>query len=288
MTDAALTRVAADDRPAILAALRSDGAVIAEGLLDDRVLAAVRDEVEPVLARSQAGNTKINDAVDAFFGDAVTHVSSLTAHSPTFAEEVMLDPTLLAVCDEFLLPHCSRYVLNLAHLMERGPGAEPQPAHRDEWVWKHLPPIEGEVQVASIVALVDFHRENGATGVVPGSHAWEDPSRYPTPDEVVYAEMAAGDAVIYLGSTFHFGGGNTTADELRRGIHLSYTLGWLRTEENNYLGTPPSVARDLSREAQAMLGYATHDAIDVGGGYLGMVDMRDPLDLLADDALAGR
>ena len=95
----------------------------------------------------------------------------------------------------------------------------------------------------------------------------------------------AGDAVIYLGSTIHFGGHNTTADQWRRGVHLSYCLGWLRTEENNYLGTPPSVAATLSPQAQALIGYSIHDAISVGGGYLGMVDMRNPLDMLADGTL---
>ena len=52
--------------------------------------------------------------------------------------------------------------------------------------------------------------------------------------------MPAGGAVIYLGSTLHFAGDNTTVDEWRRGVHISYTLGWLRTEENNFLAVPPS------------------------------------------------
>jgi hypothetical protein len=62
-------------------------------------------------------------------------------------------------------------------------------------------------------------------------------------------------------------------------------LGWLRTEENNYLGTPPDVARRLSRRAQEVLGYAVHDAIADAGGYLGMLDLRDPVELLEEGAL---
>ena len=45
------------------------------------------------------------------------------------------------------------------------------------------------------------------------------------------------------------------------------------------------VARTLSPRAQALLGYAVHDAIADGGGYLGMVRMRDPLELLDEGAL---
>jgi hypothetical protein len=58
-------------------------------------------------------------------------------------------------------------------------------------------------------------------------------------------------------------------------------LGWLRTEENNYLSTPPEIAATLPRVAQALLGYAVHDGIPRGGGYLGMVRMQDPVELLA-------
>ena len=200
--------------------------------------------------------------------------------SPTFANEVMTHPTYLAACDEILLPQCSRYRLNLGHLIVRGPGAEAQIPHRDEDVWPHFPRPHADIQIASILALVDFRAENGATRVVPGSHRWER-DRRPEPDEIVDAVVPAGGAVIYLGSTIHFAGTNSTADEWRRGLHISYTLGWLRTEENNVLGVPPRIARNSSRpDAQALLGYAVHDAIADGGGYLGMVHMRDPMELL--------
>ena len=76
---------------------------------------------------------------------------------------------------------------------------------------------------------------------------------------------------------------NITKGEWRRGLHLSYALGWLRTEENHYLSTPPDKACALPRAAQELLGYAVHDAIDSGGGYLGAVELRDPITLLANE-----
>ncbi len=97
---------------------------------------------------------------------------------------------------------------------------------------------------------------------------------------MAYAEMPAGSAVVYTGGTIHGGGANVT-DTPRRGAHLSYCLGWLRTEENNYLSTPPAVAARLPRLAQEVLGYAMHDSLPRGGGYLGMVRMQDPVELLA-------
>ena len=170
-----------------------------------------------------------------------------------------------------------------------GPGAEEQWLHRDEAVWSDVPRPHPELQLATVIAFVDFTRENGATRVVPGSHRWPDrqlvPAEQmlqspPAPEQIAYAEMPAGSAVIYSGGTIHAGGANSTSIP-RRGAHLSYCLGWLRTEENNYLSTPPAVAATLPRRAQELLGYALHDSIPRGGGYLGMVRMQDPVELLA-------
>jgi ectoine hydroxylase-related dioxygenase (phytanoyl-CoA dioxygenase family) len=201
---------------------------------------------------------------------------------------VMCHPTLLAICDRVLLPSCARYQLNLGHLLQRGPGSEEQWLHRDEAVWSDVPKPHPELQLATVIAFVDFTRDNGATRVVPGSHRWPDRQLRPAEqvvappgaEHIAYAEMPAGSAVIYSGGTIHAGGANVTAIP-RRGAHLSYCLGWLRTEENNYLSTPPAVAARLPRQAQELLGYALHDSIPRGGGYLGMVRMQDPVDLLA-------
>ncbi len=97
----------------------------------------------------------------------------------------------------------------------------------------------------------------------------------------VFGEEILCHPLVYLGSTIHAGGRNATADGWRRGMHMSFVVGWLRTEDNNYLSTPPDVARTLPRRSQELLGYAAHDAIAVGGGYLGTVDLLDPIELLA-------
>ena len=82
-----------------------------------------------------------------------------------------------------------------------------------------------------MVALSDFTAANGATRVVPGSHLWPA-GREPAPEEILQAEMPAGAALFYLGSTVHGGGANRTAREARRGMFVGYVVGWLRTEEN--------------------------------------------------------
>ena len=110
----------------------------------------------------------------------------------------------------------------------------------------------------------------------------------PDDDDLVPAEMLAGSAVLYLGSTIHAGGANVTTDERRRGMHVSYCAGWLRTEENQFLTVPLDAVRAMPRRSQELLGYAADDGLASGGGYLGTVDLQHPVDLLAEGALVAR
>jgi len=276
------------DPDAVTAALGAAGVVIVEGLLAPEVVARVTDEVEAAVAAADPGDACFNPTMTAFHGPNVRQVAGVPGLSRTFATEVMCHPLYLALCDRVLLPSCARYQLNLGHWLQRGPGAEEQWLHRDELVWSDVPWPHPELQLASVIAFVDFTRDNGATRVVPGSHRWPDRARPGSeqlatpvaPEQIAFAEMPAGAAVIYSGGTIHGGGANVT-DIPRRAAHLSYTLGWLRTEENNYLSAPPAYAATLPRLAQELLGYAIHDSIGRGGGYLGMVRMQDPVDLLA-------
>jgi ectoine hydroxylase-related dioxygenase (phytanoyl-CoA dioxygenase family) len=287
---AKLQRFDVSTEPAVVcAAIAADGGVIVEGLLATSVVDRVNAEVEDAVAAADPAQEMFNPVAQLFHGPFTKQVAGMPGISPTFATEIMCHPMLLAAADTFLAPSCARYQLNIGHLLQRGPGSEDQWLHRDEAVWSDVPKPAPELQLASVIAFVDFTRANGATRVVPGSHRWPDralspaeqmSSPPPTPEQIAYAEMPAGSAVIYLGGTIHGGGANTT-DIPRRGAHLSYCLGWLRTEENNYLSTPPDVAAKLPRQAQELLGYAVHDSLPRGGGYLGMVRMQDPVELLA-------
>jgi ectoine hydroxylase-related dioxygenase (phytanoyl-CoA dioxygenase family) len=281
-----LTRVnATEAAPQVADALERDGAVIVDGLLDADLLARFNDELDPLLAAGDLVERRfLNDAIAWFFGAHTRHVTGVAGKSRIFATEVLTHPLYRAVSEAVLGPSCARHQLNIAHVLDRGPGAERQVLHRDEAVWIHLPRPHPEVQLASVIALVDFTADTGATLVAPGSHRWE-PERQPADAELVPAAMPAGSAVIYLGSTIHAGGANVTTDRRRRGMHVSYCVGWLRTEENQYLAVPPSVARTLPREAQELLGYAAHDAIASGGGYLGTLELQDPVELLATGEL---
>ncbi len=277
----------------MLEAIAADGGIIVENLLSPDVVARVNEEVAAHVDMADPSESMFNPVLQSFHGMQTKQVAGMPGVSRTFATDVMCNPILLALADAILLPSCARYQLNIGHLLQRGPGSVEQLLHRDEAVWSDVPKPHPELQLASVIAFVDFTKQNGATRIVPGSHKWDDRqlspieqvfAPQPTEDQIEYAEMPAGAAVIYTGGTIHGGGANTT-DIPRRGAHLSYCLGWLRTEENNYLSCPPEIAKTLPREAQEVLGYSVYDALERGGAYLGMVKMQDPVELLQKNEL---
>ncbi|TFU01014.1 phytanoyl-CoA dioxygenase family protein [Polymorphobacter arshaanensis] len=229
----------------LMAALRRDGAVIVDDVIAPDALAALNAELAPYIAATPNGR-------DSFTGNLTTRTGALVARSAQVRTLVM-DRLIAAAADALLLPFCERWQLHLTQAIRIKSGQGAQVIHRDRWAWgTHLGHLEP--QLNTIWAVTDFTRANGATQVVPGSLEWPD-SRKPEPHEIGYAEMSAGSVLIYTGGVFH-GGGANVSDGDRIGLNITYTLGWLRQEENQYLACPPDIARGLPPELQAVLGYA--------------------------------
>jgi ectoine hydroxylase-related dioxygenase (phytanoyl-CoA dioxygenase family) len=235
------------DAPAeqIAALLDTDGALILDGLLDASQVARVRAEIDPYVEATANGR-------DRFTGYATTRTGALAARSQA-CRELLMHPAILAACDTFLLRSCERYQIHLTQVIRIRPGQGAQALHRDRLAWGGFLKCV-EPQLNTIWAMTDFTQANGATQVVPGSPGWAD-GRKAEPNEVGYAEMKAGSVLIYSGSVIHGGGQNRT-DADRVGINLTYCLGWLRQEENQYLSCPPEIARTLEPKLQKLLGYA--------------------------------
>jgi len=230
---------------AIVAAVQQDGAVILDDVLNDGFIAALREETDPYMEHTSNGE-------DHFAGHHTTRTGGLLVRSEKCRELIEHD-TILNPCNEFLAPYCERVQLHLTQIIRIRPGETAQTIHRDRWAWgKHLSHLEP--QFNTIWAITDFTSENGATQVVPGSTQWPDDQEI-QPEQITQAEMKAGSVLVYSGSVFH-GGGSNTSDQDRIGINITYALGWLRQEENQYLSCPPELAKDLSPTLQGLAGYA--------------------------------
>ncbi len=264
----------------IVGEIERNGGVIIDGFLSDDVLNRFNGEIDSLVEAKSPTAPHVNQLVADFHGDKTRHLTGIAGKSDVFVNEILLHPIYKTVADYFLLPHCESYLLNLGHVLDRGPGSDSQILHRDHEVWpRGLEGAYPQRMFASLIALSEYTAEMGATRLVPGSHKWPR-DREPTAEEVVVAEMKPGSAVLYLGGTLHAAGANTT-NKFRRGMHTSFGLGFLRTEENNLLSTPIERVRKMPRRAQELLGFGVYDGMALGEGFLGALDNRNPLDLIA-------
>ncbi len=242
----ALTTLTADATVAeVVQQLREDGALIIKDLISPELVDQLTTEVRPFIHTTPVGR-------DEFTGKGTKRTGALAARSAT-CRDLILNPLMLQSANEFLKPFTRRIILHLTQTIEIGPGGAAQQIHRDRYAWGKYLPKEIEPQFNTIWALTDFTAENGATHCVPGSQTW-DWSQKHTEDQICHAEMTKGSVFIYSGSVLH-GGGANESDGTRLGLNLTYCLGWLRQEENQYLSCPPIIAKNFDPDLQDLLGY---------------------------------
>ena len=251
---------------AMIAAIERDGAAVLEGALSTVELAQLKVETAALVA-----STPTSEGL--FHGRKTKRVGAMVGRSEV-CRTMALQPDVLAAMDHFFLPHCMAYQLNLSQLIAIGPDEQRQITHADDAMFPFVR-ADFQAMINVMWAVDDFTAENGGTHIAPGSHHW-DKQRRATPAEIIQAEMPAGACLIYLGSTRHGGGANRTA-LARRGLVISYCLGWLRQSENQYLAISRDQARTFPERLQRLLGYFVHEP------NLGMVEGQDPILCLRDD-----
>jgi hypothetical protein len=250
---------------AVAEIVKKDGAVVIDGVASSDLLDNIEAELRPYLDATPLGP-------DDFSGTRTRRTGSLIARSPS-ARQLVMDPLTLRTTQE-VLAHATNFQLHLTQAIAIGPGQPAQPIHKDRWAFDFFPfPTGYEVQCNTIWALTDFTEANGATRVVLGSNTADDTQAF-TQDDTQPAEMERGSVLFYSGSVNHGGGPNRT-DQVRIGLNITYNLAWLRQEENQYLATPPEVAKTLPVDLLRLMGY------ERGAYALGYIDdLRDPIEAI--------
>jgi ectoine hydroxylase-related dioxygenase (phytanoyl-CoA dioxygenase family) len=260
--------VASASADEIAAAISEDGGAIVDCLVPPSIMDRAAQELQPYLAATNIGR-------DDFAGRRTRRTGGLIARSETCRDLVM--NTLVLSTAKKMLAHAATFQIHLTQVIAIEPGAPAQPIHRDQWVFDFFKFPKGfEVQLNTIWAMTDFTAQNGATRIIPGSHCFDDGLKFEEKDTEP-AEMARGSVLFYTGSVYH-GGGANRSDMTRCGINLTYSLSWLRQEENQYLSVPLSVAATLPVGLLRLMGYS------YGGYALGYVDdVRDPIKVVRPD-----
>jgi len=227
--------------------LARDGWCVLGRAVEPALIAGIEADLNPRFAATPP-------CQGAFYGERTKRFGSLLTRSPMI-ERLVMHPQIIELAEQMLLPWCERIALNLSQAIEIHPGALPQLPHRDQDMWQG-PKGSVEYLVNVMWPLTAFTRPNGGTRLWTGSQFDLETSVLPEAASVV-PTVAPGDALVFLGSTLHGGGGNASVAP-RRGIVISYCLGWLKPFELQWLVYPPTVARSFSPELAALVGYAQH------------------------------
>ena len=248
----------------VSAQLRAHGYAIVDDVVDGHTLDRLEREAAPFIDASNHGR-------DEYDGRHTRRTGMLVARCPT-ARALVMHPFVVGVVRHFLA-HATAVQLHLTQIISIEPGETRQKLHRDEMAFDFYPFLpDYHVQCNTMWALTEFTAANGATHIVPGTSPLPDDEGLQLPG--FQAEMRRGSVLFYDGKVLHGGGGNDSSG-VRRGVNITYAVGWVRQEENQYLACPPDIARTLDDELLRMMGYQ-QGAFALG--YVG--DQQDPLSLL--------
>jgi ectoine hydroxylase-related dioxygenase (phytanoyl-CoA dioxygenase family) len=263
----------ADTSPETVAAsLREHGYAIVDDLAPAGLMDRISAEMGPYIEATPYGQ-------DAFVGTKTRRTGAMIARSPA-ARELIMNELAIGTAEKFL-GHASTFQLHLTQIISVYPGSPPQPLHQDQLAWDFFPfPDDYHIQCNLLWALSDYTEEMGATRVVPGSQYNGRDKTYSLADSLP-AVMKRGSALFYTGKVFH-GAGPNVSDRLRQAINITYAVGWVRQEENQYLATPLEVARTLPDDLLHVMGYR------MGCFAMGYVrDFEDPMVVIREPETRG-
>ncbi|KAL4876911.1 hypothetical protein BJY04DRAFT_222587 [Aspergillus karnatakaensis] len=279
----------------IIALMKRDGAVFVRDLVSTADVDQAYEEVRPRLEQSHAWE-------GSFFPKETQRAPNLISLSPTYVRTQMMNPLFQQLCDHFLTTRSwnwwgkewsesvSKPYITSTTALKVGPGAKPQPLHRDDYVnhnfivessvWDDEKDYRQQIAMNMFIAGCKVTKENGGTQMIPGSHLWgTNRATPPDEDDCVYAEMNKGDALIFFSSLYHGAGHNTTADEYRMMFSTCAIRGYFRQEENQFLAVPAERMREYDRPTQKFTGYYLSDPV------CGHVDEQDPIYVLYPEEL---
>lgn len=252
------------------AEIEEQGYTILENAIEPDLVAELRDEIHRV--ESERETAPRGNTVEGY---KTLRTYNLLAKSPSF-QKMPVHAAVLPLVERVLEPDC---LLSGMTSMDLGPGEVPQPLHPDDYVinvGRPHPPLV----CTTIWALTDFSEENGATRLVPGSHKRDHLPDYHETYESIPAVMPAGSVLVFDGALWHGSGENRSPDAWRMGINVQYCAGFIRTQQNHYVGIPREIARSFPDRLLELCGYALYK------GIAGHVDGESPAVALGVERLA--
>jgi ectoine hydroxylase-related dioxygenase (phytanoyl-CoA dioxygenase family) len=225
------------------AVLQESGYVVCEGAIDAESVTNIREQLDRELQTTPRGRNH-------FEGFRTRRVYSLLA-KVSAASGLVEHEFVTAILDELLLPG---YLLSALLAIDLLPSESAQAWHYDDGFYV-LPRPRPAIGISTIWAIDDFTASNGSTEVVPASHILGDV--VPDEHQAVKVCMPSGSVLVMLGTLWHRGGENGSADR-RLAVTAQYCQPWARQQEQMMLAVSPERAAQLSPTVRSMLGYSIH------------------------------
>lgn len=240
--------------------------------IDEQGYTVLREAIEPELVaelrdtiRRLQGELAVRPRGNRAEGLASLRIYNLLAKAPVF-QKMALHPAVLPLVERVLDEEC---LLSGMTAIDIGPGEKLQGMHSDE-IAMTVPRPHIALMCTTMWALTDFRPENGGTWVVPGSHRFDREPRRGDEAKAFAVEMPAGSVLVFHGSLWHSGGVNTTTDEWRLGVNVQYCQGFIRQQQNPYLGLSREVLATFPPRLLRLCGFTLYR------GIMGHVDGAAP------------
>lgn len=248
--------------------LREQGYTILTAAIDPDLIRELREALLRIEREHEIGFRSTQ-----FEGLRTVRIYNLLKYGKPF-DGVVLHDRVLPIVEDVLGPDI---LLSSLSSITLAPGQEGQPVHTDTQQIPFPRPFPA-VSVNAMWALTDFTAANGATRIVPGSHRFGGAPVYGQTYDMVAAEMPAGSVMLFDSELWHAGGANRT-DARRYAISCYYCAGWMRQQENMFLGVPLETMKQYPRRLQELCGYSLYK------GQYGHLEGRDPIEVLGREQI---
>lgn len=234
--------------------LREQGVTVFHDVISPERLAAMRASIDAFLERPEM----INSHEDSY------GAPNLVSWGQAFCD-VATHPLLLAVFEGLIGKDC---ILSSCNFGARRPGGLRQQLHRDTGIWgDSMPFMPVPLGIQTAWCIDDFTLENGATYVVPGSHA--DPSVEGSRE--VQRPARAGSIIAFDCQALHAGGGNRT-QAIRRGVLTLYIRSWLKPQTDHKRSVSRELIEGASPELLRLLGFQRQSPAELPDGRSVVID----------------